>query len=80
LPIGWDNVNLNQQSKEGIGWKFKELFFSPLQWLGWIVTGIAISMGASFWFDLLGKVINVRNTGSKPAVRADEEQSSTINN
>ncbi|MGB7087067.1 MAG: hypothetical protein WBD47_16020, partial [Phormidesmis sp.] len=31
--------------------------------LGWIITGIAISMGASFWFDLLGKLIKVRNTG-----------------
>ncbi len=34
---------------------------------GWLITGIAISMGASFWFDLLGKLINVRNTGSKPS-------------
>lgn len=33
---------------------------------GWLVSGIAISMGAPFWFDLLGKVVNVRNTGSKP--------------
>lgn len=33
---------------------------------GWLITGIAISMGAPFWFDLLGKVINVRNSGSKP--------------
>jgi hypothetical protein len=31
--------------------------------LGWIITGIAISMGASFWFDLLGKLVKVRNTG-----------------
>ncbi len=33
---------------------------------GWLVTGIAISMGASFWFDLLSKVVNVRNTGKPP--------------
>jgi hypothetical protein len=31
--------------------------------LGWWISAIAISMGAPFWFDLLGKVINVRNTG-----------------
>ncbi len=35
--------------------------------LGWLLTGLAISMGAPFWFDLLGKLIKVRNTGSKPA-------------
>ena len=33
--------------------------------LGWFVTGIAISMGAPFWFDLLGKVVNIRNSGTK---------------
>ena len=33
--------------------------------IGWLLTGIAISMGSSFWFDLLGKLINVRNTGVK---------------
>ena len=32
--------------------------------LGWIITGIAIAMGASFWFDLLGKLVKVRNTGN----------------
>lgn len=34
--------------------------------MGWLLSAIAISMGAPFWFDLLGKVINVRNTGPKP--------------
>ncbi|MBW4692520.1 MAG: hypothetical protein KME27_12225 [Lyngbya sp. HA4199-MV5] len=34
--------------------------------VGWIVSGLAIAMGAPFWFDLLGKIMNVRNSGSKP--------------
>ena len=29
---------------------------------GWLITAIAISMGAPFWFDLLSNVVNVRNT------------------
>jgi hypothetical protein len=33
---------------------------------GWLISGIAIGMGAPFWFDLLGRVVNVRNTGVKP--------------
>jgi hypothetical protein len=33
---------------------------------GWFVSGIAIGMGAPFWFDLLGRLVNVRNTGAKP--------------
>ncbi|MBE9224841.1 hypothetical protein IQ264_05080 [Phormidium sp. LEGE 05292] len=40
--------------------------------LGWIATAIAISMGAPFWFDLLGKVVNVRNTGNKPPSSANQ--------
>jgi hypothetical protein len=41
--------------------------------LGWLVSGIAISMGAPFWFDLLGKIINVRNSGGKPPSPAAEQ-------
>jgi ABC-type transport system involved in cytochrome bd biosynthesis fused ATPase/permease subunit len=37
---------------------------------GWFVSGVAISMGAPFWFDLLGKVVNVRNTGKAPTSSA----------
>jgi hypothetical protein len=33
---------------------------------GWGLSGIAIAMGAPFWFDLLGRLMNVRNAGSKP--------------
>jgi hypothetical protein len=32
---------------------------------GWLITAIALSMGAPFWFDLLGKIMNVRNA-AKP--------------
>ena len=41
--------------------------------LGWLVTGLAIAMGAPFWFDLMSKIMNVRNTGSKPAPATDKE-------
>ena len=34
--------------------------------IGWLITTIAIYMGAPFWFELLGKLVNVRATGSKP--------------
>jgi hypothetical protein len=35
--------------------------------IGWLLTGLAVSFGATFWFDLLAKVINVRSAGQKPA-------------
>ena len=55
LPIGWDEN----------GWFNRDQLKSQngLQaGLGWFISAIAISMGAPFWFELLGKVINVRNT------------------
>ena len=39
---------------------------------GWFISGIAIAMGAPFWFDLLSKLMNVRNSGSKPASPAED--------
>lgn len=44
--------------------------------LGWLISGIAISMGSPFWFDLMSKVINVRNTGSKPAPIEPDDRTS----
>jgi hypothetical protein len=34
--------------------------------LGWLLTVLALSMGAPFWFDLLNKFMNVRYTGKSP--------------
>lgn len=35
--------------------------------LGWLLTVLALSMGAPFWFDLLNKIMNVRAAGKSPA-------------
>ena len=41
---------------------FGKVFFAVV---GWIITALAIYMGAPFWFDILGKLVNVRSTGKK---------------
>jgi hypothetical protein len=41
--------------------------------LGWIVTGVATSLGAPFWFDALKNILNVRSAGPKPP-RADNAE------
>jgi len=35
--------------------------------LGWLVATLAASLGAQFWFDALGRLVNVRDAGKKPA-------------
>jgi hypothetical protein len=37
-----------------------------LKILGLALTAIALSFGATFWFDVLGKVARLRNTGDRP--------------
>lgn len=59
------------KSPLGLGWEgVTFLTFTPTQWivkvLGWIVTALAISLGAPFWFDLLKKLVNIRSSGNKP--------------
>ena len=38
--------------------------------VGWLLTIGAISLGAPFWFDLLGKVSHLRGSGTREADRA----------
>ena len=35
-------------------------------WLGWLLTSIAVSLGAPFWFDTLNRFMNIRNAGRAP--------------
>jgi len=78
LPIGWGKDNINpQQSIEIFGF----LYISPwiLRVFGWVISGIAISMGASFWYDLLGKFIDIKNVGKKTPNSSDSSNSSNQN-
>ena len=38
----------------------------PLKVLGWLATALAVSLGAPFWFDILGRMLNLRAAGPKP--------------
>ena len=79
LPIGWnaqDNAHklparLMADPKMFLSWSLYQL---DLHWLGWFITGLAISLGAPFWFDLLNKFIVVRST-VKPREKSQEEPS-----
>jgi hypothetical protein len=42
-----------------------------LRMLGWLVTAVAVSLGAPFWFDLLQNFVSLRAAGTKPN-RADD--------
>ncbi len=57
LPIGWND-------------KTKVDFNTTAWWtrfFGWIMTAMAVSMGAPFWFDMLNKLSNLRSSSAPPA-------------
>lgn len=61
-----------------LGWKRSSFDASPLTWLqrilGWILTTIAVSLGAPFWFDTLSRFVNIRNAGKPPDKSQAENQ------
>lgn len=34
--------------------------------IGWLIMALGISLGAPFWFDMLGKIMQIRGSGVKP--------------
>jgi hypothetical protein len=58
LPIGWSDAR----------WPVSVLGYLS-KFFGLVVTALALSLGAPFWFDMLNKVINLRSSGKPPDVQ-----------
>jgi hypothetical protein len=76
LPIGWNGQDELHRPPwilatwgAKLGWSW-HLFV--VHWLGWLITGFAISLGAPFWFDLLNKFVMVRSA-VKPHENSHDE-------
>jgi hypothetical protein len=63
IPLGWPNF-ATLSAKGEIGQAL----------LGWLITGLAVSLGAPFWFDALQTFLNIRGTGPKPGDSAPAPQ------
>ncbi|GAA0544828.1 hypothetical protein [Chitinophaga japonensis] len=46
-----------------------------LVFAGWLITAMALSLGAPFWFDLLNKIVQVRATGPQTTTTPDKSKS-----
>lgn len=61
LPIGWPERctfnNFADDSCTGFN-----NFLIPI--FGWLITAVALSLGATFWFDMLKSLVNLRGDGS----------------
>jgi hypothetical protein len=70
MGLGWPNKfpNLSKETKWTlIPWEWSgKLFWTYLcAIVGWLITALAISLGAPFWFDMLNKLMKLRGTGAK---------------
>ncbi|MDQ1353159.1 MAG: hypothetical protein QG657_3465 [Acidobacteriota bacterium] len=61
LPIGWAKTTAGSLDPRGLPnniWNFWDWFYKVL---GLLMSILAVSMGAPFWFDVLKKLISLRN-------------------
>jgi hypothetical protein len=63
LPIGWPGNPVGPEA-----WLDRLRDQTPTHAMGWLLTAIAVSFGAPFWFDLLNRFIRVRS-----ALKPDEK-------
>jgi hypothetical protein len=69
LPIGW------KEGWEAPGWKNLKWWEATITAImGWLLTAIAATLGAPFWFDVLNKIMVIRST-VKPHEKSPEEAS-----
>lgn len=89
LPIGWgqDLKDWNKETdaiNEKTGFVEKVKIYGAATWhlrvkmyphlAGWLLTALAVSLGAPFWFDTLNKIMVVRST-VKPSEKSKDEAS-----
>lgn len=80
LPLGWHSHQLpvsifsryQNPGQDGIVYPpmkkhLSDYFYDAFRYVaGILISAVAISLGAPFWFDLLSKIVNVRRAGIKP--------------
>jgi len=59
-------MNKLKETNIPIGWDSKPKWNDISNIIGWLISIIAIYLGAPFWFDVLNKVTNLRGAGTKP--------------
>ena len=76
-PVGWKRAQIEWGSPIGLTVPVGVDFKGEAGWAsvpGWILTALALMLGAPFWFDVLNKLIVIRST-VKPHEKSPEESS-----
>lgn len=79
IPLGWrENEKESEDRRERLPRNGAEWGRAVRHhFLGWLLTALAISLGAPFWFDMLNKVISIRAAGKKPGEKPKVREKQT---
>ena len=69
LPVGWDAPSRNAWNEPRDYWSWRPYIMV----LGWIVTGLLVTLGAPFWFNLLRTA-----GGLRPALASKVEEGAAV--
>lgn len=71
IPIGWVSKGNSQEDKYGqiipSGRAIWDRFNQHI--VGWLLTALAATLGAPFWFDMLNRIMSIRSSGKAPEER-----------
>ncbi len=77
LPLGWSSADKAALSCPScIKFCWCEVWQVLAKSVGWILTALALTLGAPFWFDTINKLVNIRSSGKKPEETPDKSKSS----
>lgn len=68
LPIGWVDKASNEQAKMRLETPSLSNLGDTIGFhlFGWLLTALAASLGAPFWFDTLNRLMSIRSSGKAP--------------
>ena len=70
FPMGWSlEAGGRAPADKNLDWWVRKI-------IGLLITAVAVSLGAPFWFDMLNKFVNIRASGGRPAISKGEPQKS----
>jgi hypothetical protein len=84
LQIGWREISA-KPGEERTAWEIFMSRFKPASsnrgwqgeglWMlvGWLISALAATLGAPYWFALLQQLLDLRNTGVKPPTTQDKQ-------
>lgn len=67
LGLGWNIPSSETTVVSKTRWALSSV--SVMKLFGWVITALAISLGSPFWFDMLSRLVNIRNAGKRPESR-----------